>query len=195
MLLNSKLLLNQGDIPLPQPLATSLHSIAQNADAVVSTIEKMRTLLRNVQTDHQSLNLAHVARSALLYASPSLNAGEITVQREGLNDSLLVMGDAAQIQIALVNLLRNAMEAGASTIAVSLQRNGDGAVLTVADNGPGFQDPTTAIQPLETSKPDGSGLGLFVAQTTMENHRGSLTIGRSGLGGAQVCLIFPAATQ
>jgi signal transduction histidine kinase len=105
------------------------------------------------------------------------------------------MGDVSQIQIALVNLLRIAIEAGASTIAVTLQRQHDTAVLTVADNGPGFQDPATAIQPLETSKPDGSGLGLFVVQTTMENHRGRLTIGRSSLGGAAVGLIFPSANQ
>jgi C4-dicarboxylate-specific signal transduction histidine kinase len=195
LLLNSKLLLNRGDPPLAEPLKSSLQAIAQNADAVVATIEKMRTLLRNVQTDHQNLNLAQVARSALLYASPSLKAGQITVERLGLDDSQVVMGDAAQIQIALVNLLRNAIEAGASTIAVTLQRQHDTAVLTVADNGPGFQDPATAIQPLETSKPDGSGLGLFVVQTTMENHRGRLTIGRSSMGGAAVGLIFPSATQ
>ncbi len=195
LLLNSKLLLNRGDPPLAEPLKSSLQAIAQNADAVVATIEKMRTLLRNVQTDHQNLNLAQVARSALLYVSPSLKAGQITVERQGLDDSQVDLGDAAQIQIALVNLLRNAIEAGASTIAVTLQRQHDTAVLTVADNGPGFQDPATAIQPLETSKPDGSGLGLFVVQTTMENHRGRLTIGRSSLGGAAVGLIFPSATQ
>lgn len=195
LLLNSKLLLNRGDPPLAEPLKSSLQAIAQNADAVVATIEKMRTLLRNVQTDHQNLNLAQVARSALLYASPSLKAGQITVERLGLDDSQVVMGDVSQIQIALVNLLRIAIEAGASTIAVTLQRQHDTAVLTVADNGPGFQDPATAIQPLETSKPDGSGLGLFVVQTTMENHRGRLTIGRSSLGGAAVGLIFPSANQ
>lgn len=80
LLLNSKLLLNRGDPPLAEPLKSSLQAIAQNADAVVATIEKMRTLLRNVQTDHQNLNLAQVARSALLYASPSLKAGQITVE-------------------------------------------------------------------------------------------------------------------
>lgn len=69
------------------------------------------------------------------------------------------------------------------------QRSGFG----LADNGPGFQAPQTALAPLETSKANGSGLGLFVVQTTMENHRGSLAIGRSNLGGAEVRLIFPAA--
>ena len=202
LLLNSKLLLEQQEAPLPTNLNEHLQAIASNADEVVTTIEKMRSLLRNVQTHHRRLNLANVARSALLYAGPSLKAAGITVQREGLEASLAVLGDAAQIQIAVVNLLRNALEAletagpaaaTPATIAVRLQSEGDAIVLSVADNGPGFQAPQTALTPLETSKASGSGLGLFVVQTTMENHRGSLAIGRSSLGGAEVRLIFPAA--
>ena len=111
LLLNSKLLLHQQEAPLPTNLNEHLQAIASNADEVVTTIEKMRTLLRNVQTHQRRLNLAYVARSALLYAGPSLKAAGITVQREGLETSLAVLGDAAQIQIAVVNLLRNALEA------------------------------------------------------------------------------------
>lgn len=203
LLLNSKLLLNQRDTPLAQPLQEALRTIADHADAVVTTIEKMRTLLRNVQTHHQLLNLAHVTRNALLYAAPSLKSAGITVQRQGLDQSWPVMGDAAQIQIAVVNLLRNAAEAlestgggldrAPATVVVSLAREGDTVVLTVADNGPGFAAPETALEPLATSKPSGSGLGLFVVQTTMENHHGRVVVGRSALGGAAVRLIFPAA--
>ncbi|MFU8885532.1 MAG: sensor histidine kinase [Cyanobacteriota bacterium] len=203
LLLNSKLLLEQGDTPLAQPLREPLRAIADQADAVVTTIEKMRSLLRNVQTHHQVLNLAHVTRNALLYVAPSLKAAGVTVQRQGLDQHWAVMGDAAQIQIAVVNLLRNALEAlesvgggvtGApATVRVSLERAVGSMVLTVADNGPGFPSANTALQPLATSKPTGSGLGLFVVQTTMENHHGQVVVGRSPLGGAAVQLIFPVA--
>ena len=50
------------------------------------------------------------------------------------------------------------------------------------------------LGPLETSKPQGSGLGLFVVRTTMDNHRGTMDIGRSALGGAEVRLRFPKAS-
>jgi len=203
LLLNSKLLLEQGNTPLAPPLREPLRAIADNADAVVATIEKMRSLLRNVQTHHQLLNLAHVTRNALLYVAPSLKAAGVKVQRQGLDQRWAVLGDAAQIQIAVVNLLRNALEAlesagggvaGApATVMVSIGRAADTVVLTVADNGPGFQAPETALEPLSTSKPTGSGLGLFVVQTTMENHHGQVVVDRSPLGGAAVRLIFPAA--
>jgi C4-dicarboxylate-specific signal transduction histidine kinase len=112
-----------------------------------------------------------------------------------------VMGDRAQIQIAIVNLLRNAIEAleQASTTAdgqppqiwVGLVEEGDQVSVVVGDNGPGFSSPQLARQPLETSKDTGTGLGLFLVETTMENHRGTLELGRSSQGGAEARLVFP----
>jgi len=50
------------------------------------------------------------------------------------------------------------------------------------------------VHPLHTTKSNGSGLGLFVVRTTMENHRGSVELGTSATGGAQVDLMFQAST-
>lgn len=201
LLLNAKLLLGQSDTPLPPELEELLGGITRNADQVVLTIEKMRALLRNVQTSHQPLNLANVVRSALLYMRPNLQASGIQVQRHGLDCRPVVVGDQAQIQMAVVNLLRNAIEAleqAATTadgqpplISVELVPNKQRVSVVVGDNGPGFSSPQLARQPLETSKHMGTGLGLFLAETTMANHHGELVLGRSPQGGAEARLVFP----
>lgn len=201
LLLNAKLLLGQSDTPLPPELEELLGGIARNADQVVLTIEKMRALLRNVQTSHQPLNLAAVVRSALLYLRPNLQASGIQVQRQGLDSRPTVMGDRAQIQMAVVNLLRNAIEAleqAAATadgqpplISVELVQDKQRVSVVVGDNGPGFSSPQLARQPLQTSKQTGTGLGLFLAETTMANHHGELVLGRSPQGGAEARLVFP----
>ncbi len=50
----------------------------------------------------------------------------------------------------------------------------------------------SAELPLTSTKPEGSGLGLFVVHTTLEHHNGQLKIGRSReLGGAEVQLLLP----
>ena len=64
-------------------------------------------------------------------------------------------------------------------------------MLRVADNGPGFPPQQDWLAPLQSNRPEGSGLGLFVVQTTMENHHGSVSLGRSSLGGALVTLTLP----
>jgi C4-dicarboxylate-specific signal transduction histidine kinase len=63
--------------------------------------------------------------------------------------------------------------------------------LRVADNGPGFGDLQLEDLPLTTSKHQGMGLGLFVVQTTITNHGGTMALGRSALGGAEVLLRLP----
>jgi nitrogen fixation/metabolism regulation signal transduction histidine kinase len=66
--------------------------------------------------------------------------------------------------------------------------------LQVADNGPGFIEISLGQLPLRTTKRQGSGLGLYVVLTAVENHGGSMSIGRSKkLGGAEITLIFPKA--
>jgi hypothetical protein len=200
LLLNSQLLLAQssGDRGRGQ-----LQSIRDEAQRVMLTIEKMRTLLRNVQTAHQRLDLRTIAQSALLYArSGSVTAG-IAIDSSALEPpsaaAAWIEGDAVQIQIAIVNLLRNAAEvlrdAGSTDpqISIHLERCGPRWRLDVADNGPGFQGDEEEQGPLHTTKARGSGLGLFVVRTTMENHQGSIDLGRSALGGARVSLSFPVA--
>ena len=205
LLLNSQLLLERSQKPdrpeLPESWQAQLHSIRQEADRVVLTIEKMRALLRNVQTEHQRLDLREVAQSALLYARSGGPLSRLTVDSLELDqqqEPAWIDGDAVQIQIAIVNLLRNAAEAlnsqanGEPWIGISLQREGEHWCLSVSDNGPGLPPQAFDDTPLETTKATGSGLGLFVVRTTMENHHGQLRCGSSPQGGATLALLFPA---
>lgn len=200
ILLSSRLLLEGADADAALGAATraELSAIAAAADQVVTTIEKMRTLLRNVQTNHSRLNLAHVANSALLYIRPALNRAGVQIERMGLGQPCLIDGDSTQLQIALVNLLRNSLEAleqqpPVRRLRVSLEQHSDQAFLQIEDNGPGFPALPDLLEPLQTSRREGSGLGLFVVTTTLENHKGSIELGRSSLGGAAVTLRLPLA--
>lgn len=195
LLLTSQMLLKQ---PLPVPMQQQLNSIHTEAQRVVDTIEQMRALLRNVQTEHQRLNLRDVALSALLYARSS-GLVALPIESSALeHDSspAWIQGDAAQIQIALVNLLRNAAEAIPQSrpawIELSLRAEPETWCLEVADNGPGLPQGLLEQAPLTTTKAKGSGLGLFVVQTTMENHHGRLETATSPHGGALLRLRFPA---
>lgn len=175
---------------------SQLNTITRAADEVVITIEKMRTLLRNVQTDHHPLNLAHVTRSALLYMKPALTKAQIALSCTGLEQPCPIHGDSAQLQIAIVNLLRNSLEAlqlqpGGRQLQLRLEQRDGQAQLTIEDNGPGFPPLDDLLDPLQTNRPEGSGLGLFVVKTTLENHRGSIALGRAAIGGASVQLSLP----
>jgi C4-dicarboxylate-specific signal transduction histidine kinase len=160
-----------------------------------STIETMRMLLRNVQTDLRPVDLSNVTGSALLYLLPRLRLVE--VERIGLTRPCLIEGDEAQLKICVSNVLRNAIQATqaqpdrARKIRVELRRRESWVEVAVGDSGPGFggQPPDTTV--LRSSKEEGTGLGLYVVRTTLDNHGGTIEFGQSSLGGAEVVLRFP----
>ncbi|MFZ9229145.1 MAG: sensor histidine kinase [Prochlorococcaceae cyanobacterium] len=201
ILLNSQLLLNArgNEATLSPALRQQLEAISSAADQMVLTIEQMRTLLRNVQTSHQRLNLAHLCRSALLYLKPALSAADIDIASEGLDVDVPIKGDAAQLQIAIVNVLRNSIEAlllqgQPRRISIALSAEPNAVELRIDDNGPGLPSGLNLLEPLESGRDEGSGLGLFVVQTTLANHRGSIELGHSAaLGGASIVLRLPTS--
>lgn len=95
-----------------------------------------------------------------------------------------------------MNLLRNAAEAipqgRPAWIALTLRAEPEAWCLEVADNGPGLPQGLLEQTPLTTTKASGSGLGLFVVHTTMDNHHGRLETATSTRGGALLRLRFPA---
>jgi PAS domain S-box-containing protein len=184
-----------GSTPWQNTMRPILSTLVEEAERMHSTIETMRMLLRNVQTELSPVDLSNVAGSALLYLLPNLR--NVEVQRIGLTRPCLIDGDEVQLKICVSNILRNALQAtegqfpGTRRIRVELQRQDDWVDLVVGDSGPGFGDrfPDTTV--LRSSKKEGTGLGLYVVRTTLDNHGGTIHFGQSSLGGAEVRLRFP----
>jgi two-component system nitrogen regulation sensor histidine kinase NtrY len=104
--------------------------------------------------------------------------------------------DPAQMQQVLLNLLKNAYEAGspAEDVAVSVHRTLDGGTaMRVVDRGRGMDDEVMkrALLPFYSSKPAGSGLGLPLCQEIVEGHGGRLRVQARPGGGLVVTCILP----
>jgi signal transduction histidine kinase len=174
-----------------------LKELATEAERVVETIDKMKSLLRNVETVHTPIDLIDVVENALLYCKPLLKEHGVEVSFRPRARAYRILGDGTQLQMALRNLLLNAAEAisshpaaGPRRIVVALKKTGGRQVLSVGDSGPGLTAAESKELLLRSTKPKGSGLGLFIVQTTMENHGGRLEIGRSKWGGAEFRMVF-----
>jgi len=103
--------------------------------------------------------------------------------------------DAAQIEQALINLLKNARESGseAADIELAVSAAGGGCAVEIRDRGPGFS-PTAlenALVPFYSTKQTGTGLGLTLCREIVEAHGGRLRIANREGGGAVVTLWLP----
>lgn len=115
-------------------------------------------------------------------------------------------GDADRLTQAVWNLVRNAIDAGATT--VQLRTRADHGVrigedlhalalrIEIADDGRGVPAELTdrLFLPLVSGRPDGTGLGLALSQQVVREHRGSLTY-RSRPGHTVFTLLMPLHSQ
>jgi signal transduction histidine kinase len=104
--------------------------------------------------------------------------------------------DRGQIQQVLINLLKNAQEAGSSPeeIRLTVEPLADGGVrVKVKDRGTGMTDDVMrkALLPFYTSKPTGSGLGLPLCREIVESHGGHLRLERREGRGTTVVFWLP----
>jgi signal transduction histidine kinase len=100
--------------------------------------------------------------------------------------------DAHKIQGVMVNLVKNAVEAGRTVRVRARAHNGD-AIIEVADDGPGLSADARQhlFEPFFTTKPNGTGLGLPTSQRYVEAHGGRIEVATApDLGGAlfRVCI-------
>ena len=107
-----------------------------------------------------------------------------------------VRADPAQLEQALLNLLKNAHESGsdAAEVRVSLRRLPDAWRIDVLDRGSGMNDAVlaNALLPFYSTKRHGTGLGLALAREIAEAHDGRIALGNREGGGLVVSLILPA---
>jgi signal transduction histidine kinase len=103
--------------------------------------------------------------------------------------------DEAMVKQALMNVLKNAIEAvpqPGGRVSVATRRGADVAQVSVSDNGPGVPaDPEAMFRVFHSTKKGGTGLGLPISRALAERQRGTLVARPRAQGGAVFVLSLP----
>ncbi|MDX2144907.1 MAG: HAMP domain-containing sensor histidine kinase [Rhodospirillaceae bacterium] len=109
-----------------------------------------------------------------------------------------IVADQELLQRALENLIRNAGEAGATRVTLTLERDGEYDCLVIADNGPGL--PKKALDNLfvaftGSARAGGSGLGLPIAREGLRVQGGEIVLRESGSTGTVFAMRLPLSSS
>lgn len=137
---------------------------------------------RTRTSDHVTINLADVIRSAVRLLSHQKRRAAIDFRVELADDLLPVSGDPGQLQQAVIALATNAMDAmgESGTLTIQGRNDGDKVVVEVTDTGVGIppENLPKIFEPFFTTKEigQGTGLGLAVCYGILTEHGGTLDV-------------------
>ena len=152
----------------------------------------------------QEINISQVIDMTVDLLSYRLELHSVKVVRHQSPDLPMIDADPELVKEVFVNLIVNAceaMETGgeiAISEAAAITENMEQVVrIRVADNGPGMSEAVRnrALEPFETTKATGTGLGLFIVVRIVEEHGGTLVLDSKEGEGTTFVLTFPAVGE
>ncbi len=197
-------MLRDGDLGrLEDRVLTALAAVQTAASSCLGMLDRLIELARLESGDEalhrESRDLGELITSAVAPLEETARERGVLLEVEASGEARV---DAAEITIAIRNLLANALKyaAGGGLVKVSARRRDGYAEIEVADRGPGI--PAADVDRLferyyrtqqdRGGGDDGSGLGLYIVRRIAELHGGEATVGSSPGRGATFRVRVPA---
>lgn len=159
-----------------------LDTISDSSKNLIKFVETYRQLSGVARPVRKAIDLKELMAGVIALNSEfAANCGAICKYRPE-EDDLMIYADEGQISQILINLIKNALQAGAKHIDISARMGKDDEVIIDVAND-GTPIPVSAQEqvfvPFFTTKKEGSGIGLSISRQIMRNHDGTISLLRS----------------
>ena len=175
----------------------ALETVARRSEGLLHFVQNHRRLTKPLVTQMQEAPIQRVFARIQRLLATDLAAHDIQLTTSVEPPTLELAADADLLDQALINLVRNAIEAlsdvPAGRIELSARRHAGGRmVIAVADNGPGIatDQRDRIFVPFFTTKRQGSGVGLTLVRQIATAHGATVDVAQTPGGGATVSLRF-----
>jgi PAS domain S-box-containing protein len=170
--------------------------IERNCIRINQLITELLHSTRMIDLHIQSHGINELTEKALELAKDRLQLNEIKVEKHMVQPDIMVPADAEKVEIALLNIIINAIEAmapGKGELEIYTSRRNDKAIIQISDNGVGIPEEmkTKLFDPFFTNKPKGSGLGLTSTQNIIINHKGNIQVESEPGKGTTFSIMLP----
>jgi len=166
-----------------------LRNIATSLDRCSRIVRTLLRYSRDQPSEKQACSINDVAEQVQEFARPYAERKNAVLRLDLDPDTPLVPMNPLEIELVLVNLVRNAVDAGKgdAVIVIRTERTDGGVRVAVSDNGCGMTQYQIdhVFTPLYTTRRQagGSGLGMSIAHWIIERHEGRMEVqSKEGIG-------------
>ena len=163
-------------------IKAGLETISDSSKNLIGFVQTYRQLSGVAKPIRKALDLRELMDSVIGLNSEFAASCGATCKYRPAEDDLMIYADEGQFSQILINLIKNALQAGAKHIDITAKMGRDDDVIIQVTND-GEPIPVSAQEqifiPFYTTKKEGSGIGLSISRQIMRNHNGSIELVRS----------------
>ena len=174
-------------------IKAGLETISDSSKNLIDFVQTYRQLSGVAKPVRKALYLQELMDSVIGLNSEFAASCGASCKYRPQEDALMIYADEGQISQILINLIKNALQAGAKHIDITARMGkDDDVIIQVANDGEPI--PAAAQEqifiPFYTTKKEGSGIGLSISRQIMRNHNGSIELLKSDEGQTVFQLVF-----
>jgi two-component system nitrogen regulation sensor histidine kinase NtrY len=160
--------LNPQDYPLKNAMKVAVDR-NQNLNIFM---RNFADLVKLPEANRKKINLVALIRSVSELMYFTANEKNIKIEFEPTDEPYFISADIEQMEQALINIVKNAIEAIENNGAVKFSLNKSKRTLIISDTGKGIsqQDTEQLFSPFFSTKKDGQGIGLTLVREILLNH-------------------------
>jgi two-component system sensor kinase FixL len=177
------------------PLEQALHGIQDASQRAAAIIRNLREMTRRREPGRSTFDLKLAVDESIRLVRPT--AGPDIHITNRIADGVPMVADKVQIQQVVINLVRNACDAVATSVskevAIDARTTADSLIVQVTDSGPGVSAVAAenAFSWSISTKEDGMGMGLSISKMIVEAHGGRIWLDPGRGQGAEFAFAVP----
>ncbi|MFJ7977326.1 PAS domain S-box protein [Peribacillus sp. NPDC096379] len=162
-------------------------------DRINLIVSELLVLAKPQDMKFSEHNIVILMNDVVTLLKPEANLNGTSISIKGNESIPIIRCEANQLKQVFINIIKNSIEASATSVSIEFSIASDQVTVNVKDNGQGIEKARIKHlgEPFYSSKEKGTGLGLTVSSRIIETHRGNITF-ESTLGkGTEVHLCLP----
>jgi PAS domain S-box-containing protein len=177
-----------------------LNMIHRNSKRINDLITELLNTSRPTEITLEEISIREIMNDVISTAKDSLTLKRIKLETSYPPEIQMIMADKAKLNIALFNIVINAIEAmeeGQGMLTINLKKYNDNMVLTITDNGCGIskENISRLFEPYFTQKRNGMGLGLAFTLNILQAHKAIVEVSSAEKKGTTFTISFPLTKE